>query len=702
MSPLPICQAVERASSGGGDLPQARRSSLPGRRYLANPPVRSYRAMELPNVLASLDKPQSVLRLAQLLEQGLDPDLVLDGRPILHAAIRSCASRPSDVRRRRLDGVLLLLEAGADPNTREALHVAVEVGDMDAVDALLLAGANVDAPGERERTPLDVAVSRNDPVTVNHLLHRGATWTAAMSQRAVRGQRSAVEIAICHGVDPSSLKEHMLPPGDPPSAAEASLLAMFNAVAVTTTPIRAPSASGPGRNPPWTASPIAREVRRAGTARVAELLAAGADPNTLDVDGVPILRRALEPRTGAPELVKLLLDHGADPNLRQAIDDTRDGMPPLGIAAKDDVASVRLLLEAGADPNLADARFLGAPLAEAGSAEIVDVLVAHGADVKHRNLHGWPALQRAAKDGRAPPIRRLLQHGADANLRDFRGGTALLEAAKRGYTATVEALLEGGADPNAAATSGRTALEIARADRHFATASVLAAHGSNPASFELLRSALWKRDVELANQLLDEGVRPPEDQEVFLKHVVSSINTFGGARDGVGARAAKLRRTVDASTLALLTRLIDLGWTVDRGILLSVHVPDPRLVKLLLRHGADPNASERGLTPLHRFARQGGDAAIDLLLAAEADTTAVSETGFTPLHEAANGPRDYRMGDGPPPDWEGETPYYVRTIEALRAAGVDLAAEAKYGGTALDIASRRRAPEMEPVRAALR
>ncbi len=141
------------------------------------------------------------------------------------------------------------------------------------------------------------------------------------------------------------------------------------------------------------------------------LLAAGADPNArmasstetrtifthqwlYEPGATPFLRAA---QSGDLALLRLLLEHGADPALA-----TTNGTTPLMVASgigwvegvtyewseEDNLATVRLLLELGADVNAADG-------------------------------DGRTALHGAAHKGRNDVVRLLVDHGADLAARDY-------------------------------------------------------------------------------------------------------------------------------------------------------------------------------------------------------------------------------------------------------------------------------------------
>jgi len=95
---------------------------------------------------------------AVLLEAGADPDLAIGGRP---APIAMAA---------RLGNVALidqLVHAGADPSSdlggTTALIQAIEAGQLEAVEALLDAGADPEGADEHGHTPADAARAADDP-----------------------------------------------------------------------------------------------------------------------------------------------------------------------------------------------------------------------------------------------------------------------------------------------------------------------------------------------------------------------------------------------------------------------------------------------------------------------------------------------------------------------------------------------------------
>jgi ankyrin repeat protein len=112
---------------------------------------------------------------------------------------------------------------------------------------------------------------------------------------------------------------------------------------------------------------------------------------------------------GHYEIVKLLLDHGADPNHKFS------GKTPLGAAARE------------------------------GHTDIVEVLARRGADFTEPCYKGLTPLQLAAESGRYAVVESLLQLGAEVDS-NVAAGTALELAARNGHADVVWLLVASGAD----------------------------------------------------------------------------------------------------------------------------------------------------------------------------------------------------------------------------------------------------------------
>lgn len=191
------------------------------------------------------------------------------------------------------------------------------------------------------------------------------------------------------------------------------------------------------------------------------LLRGGADVNLHAPDGTdstPLALAVLEVRL---EAVRVLLDHGADPNCcffprcynAIALATTTDG-------GETTLQMGRLLLERGADPNLGPALWSAA--GKRDGVHLVQLLLDYGAVINQPEGHrAETALARAAIYGLENIVRVLLEAGANPNARDRRGRTVLMVARKR-PTNILRLLLQHGADPSLTDNEGATALDYAQ------------------------------------------------------------------------------------------------------------------------------------------------------------------------------------------------------------------------------------------------
>ncbi|HUS04995.1 MAG TPA: ankyrin repeat domain-containing protein, partial [Bryobacteraceae bacterium] len=186
--------------------------------------------------------------------------------------------------------------------------------------------------------------------------------------------------------------------------------------------------------------------------KVRLLIGRGAKVNAVSTltGRTPLLIAAGQP--GATPIVKLLLEKGADPKVRD-----RDGQTTILRAAYNgDAETMKLLLARGVDVN-ARARGTTALLdaINRNDGVIVDLLLAHGADATAQDDDGFGALVSATSYADLTIFRKLIAKGADPKLRGSSGVDLMLAAAASDTSrpALISELAKLGADPRQRATN---------------------------------------------------------------------------------------------------------------------------------------------------------------------------------------------------------------------------------------------------------
>ncbi|MCE2542686.1 MAG: ankyrin repeat domain-containing protein, partial [Acidobacteria bacterium] len=320
------------------------------------------------------------------------------------------------------DIVHVLLETGADVETSSAkgftpLLFAARNGDIALAQALLAAGADVNGTGSDGTHPLPLAIVSRHAEMAHFLLEQGAdpngrihgvtalhaaagrvsTWLADW-YRARGMSASSVSGGGRRGLDPGSrlpLVNELLARGADPNAR------------ITTTSVVLGYLARPRRGAFEQNSVGTGDVRGATPLWVAAFSANGGGLFGDDS------RYHFE---SSPEILRTLLDAGADPN---AVSD--DGTTPLMMAAGLGYRSYQ--------PHTPRGR--PSPPVEAA----VQVLVEAGADVNATNEADFTALHAATFRGLNEVIAYLVEQGADIDARDFRGRTAfrIAEGAKQSF-----------------------------------------------------------------------------------------------------------------------------------------------------------------------------------------------------------------------------------------------------------------------------
>ncbi len=144
------------------------------------------------------------------------------------------------------------------------------------------------------------------------------------------------------------------------------------------------------------------------------------------------------------------------------------GFTALHIAAiQGSLPLARVLLARGANPNvLADraTSVLGTALVHGASRDVMELLVASGADPHVPNADGFGLVHAVAEVNRPQLLAWLQSLGLDLEARNRHGHTPLHVAAGRGNVEALVALLDAGADAAAKDPSGRTPADIAQAE----------------------------------------------------------------------------------------------------------------------------------------------------------------------------------------------------------------------------------------------
>ncbi len=294
------------------------------------------------------------------------------------------------------------------------LHLAARTGDVDALrQALREHPEAINALDGEGSTPLHWAVRRGKREAANALITAGADVQAA-------DPKGNTPLILAAGLGRRDLVDLLLRHGAHPQAANQGRVTAFLAAG-----------------------------RRGDLATVELLLKEhGADPNQADENDFTLLHRAAG--RANLELTRLLLQHGAEPNVY------RSGISPLYEAISDgSVDVVRLLLNAGAKiepPVAGEWRPLDA-LTLSGSVEIARMLLARGMKPDGSALFG------AAAAGHGPLVKLFLDQGADLNHRAGFSKQSVLHSA--GSAEVVRILVKAGLSIELKDDDGRTPLHLA-------------------------------------------------------------------------------------------------------------------------------------------------------------------------------------------------------------------------------------------------
>ena len=422
-----------------------------------------------------------------------------------------------------------LIAAGADlhsgtPNGTSPLMVAAAAGDVAAVKVLVDHGADVNAAdGVRAQTPLMYAAASNRAAVIELLAAKGADLKATskvsnlanLSREGLgfggnpqvpgrAGAAPAARRAPMPGVDRNySLNELIVAHG----GLTPLLYAVRQGFHESTAALLKAGADVNLVSAGDRTSPLLMAVINGHFDLARTLLDHGADPNAVSEQGVsplygvlnvewapkalyPQPRAHMQQKLGYLELMRLLIDKGADVNARTKMkvwysgySFDLSGVDEIGAsvfwraAYASDVAAMKILVAAGADPNLPTikpagrARFgdmletrevidqSGLPPVPVGGPSVMPLHAAAGVGYGEgfgANSH------RFAPTGMLAAVKYLVEElAADVNAADHEGNTALHHAAARGDNEMILYLVSKGANVKAVNREGRTTVDMA-------------------------------------------------------------------------------------------------------------------------------------------------------------------------------------------------------------------------------------------------
>ncbi|KAI9653676.1 MAG: hypothetical protein M1831_005704 [Alyxoria varia] len=419
---------------------------------------------------------------------------------------------------------------------------------------------------------------------------------------------------------------------------------------------------------------------------VRTLVAKGADTLARDAEGNAPIDYA-----GPDSLNTWILRYG--PNLEAKSDERVTSLYHFSRAG--DILVVRSLLSQGATTEFVDhaERTSLIVAAERGHDEVVEILLANGANAAHTmGDTGNNATILASSGGHSRSVELLLTKGTvDINAKNADECTALREAVWNGHHAVVGVLLAHSANTELLTKDGWASLHVAVRQGRLEIMRTLLDSGANieqssSGGWTPLAKAAWYGRVRVANFLLSRDVPASTEARTTAKgrtplilaahrgktHIVEKLLDKGQAhieakdREGFTAlfhaawqnhpetlkALAKRGANLDVSDSehSALERAAQKG---HYGILQSLLEADAKLrpatlveaarnghadiVQLLLQHGADSNVRNfEGDTPLTSAAGEGHVDVVTLLLdSCGADIEAAGTSGWSALGEAA-------------------------------------------------------------------
>ncbi|RFU35063.1 hypothetical protein B7463_g1295, partial [Scytalidium lignicola] len=406
-----------------------------------------------------------------------------------------------------LDLVQLLLDAGADVNAECCYEVlspdtllsrAVRSGNVELVQMFLVAKININLITGTSMTALQTAAKANELEMVQVLLDAGADVDAPAGQKMVQ-----ILLDSGAGVD-----GYLLTPDE--VEAREPFLGLSPCNEDYDDWVDEYVSFGEDDLPMMTPLQFAAENKNTMLARL--LLSAGANIEGCGYGWTPLQIAA---KRGSLQLIKLLLRKGANVNAPGYKNNGRSSLQAAVENRHNDI--VDILLEAGAEVNAPAVTACGYTALQlaalSGDIELTKKLISLGGLVNTRPSEkgGMTCLQAASQGESLEMIKLLLKYGAEVNAPPAteHGITALRGAAKRNNMEAIDVLLNAGADVNGV-SCGLTALCMAVRGQDIELIELLLKENADPngqedQSISPLMEAVNIKSEEIIDLLIKAG-----------------------------------------------------------------------------------------------------------------------------------------------------------------------------------------------------
>ena len=391
-----------------------------------------------------------------LLNSGSDSNIAdADGDTCLHYAVRNDCC---------IEVLQVIISHSADVNAANisnvtALMIACQKGNVDAINALLNAGADTNIADADGYTCLYKAIGAScSKQTLQAIIDHGAdvnvtdkTTTTALMNACQMGNEDAIDVLL-----------HVL--ADINNSDTDCYTCLHKAVSAGCNKqvIQAMIDCGVDVNATSNQNKTALmwACEKGNVDAINVLLDAGADPNVLDAEGHSCLHYGVLLNC-SEEVLQTLIDHDADMNATNTTNITA-----LMVACqKGNEDAINVLLKGGADPNVTDSNSATCThhaVDEGCSKEVLQELIDHGADVNARTKNNVTSLMLACATGNKDAMTVFLNAGADTAIADVHGDTCLHKLFHtKCNQETLQILLDHGVTVNATNKNNETAYMLA-------------------------------------------------------------------------------------------------------------------------------------------------------------------------------------------------------------------------------------------------